>query len=118
LEDFFDVQGLVHYEFSSEGRTINKETYVEILRYFKDEVIIKSPEKNIRSNSTLQHNNAPEHYSVVVKYHAKNTVVTQGQSPFSTDLSLTDIFLGVGVLLAADSQSTSSSRYRASLSEP
>jgi hypothetical protein len=28
---FFDAQGLVHYEFMPEGRTVNKEMYVEIL---------------------------------------------------------------------------------------
>jgi hypothetical protein len=34
----FDVQGLVHQEFIPEERTVNKETYAEISRHFRDAV--------------------------------------------------------------------------------
>jgi hypothetical protein len=36
LEVFFDVQGLIHYELIPEGHTVNKETYVEILKCMRD----------------------------------------------------------------------------------
>jgi hypothetical protein len=32
LEVLFSAQGLVHYKFIQEGRTVNKEMYVEILK--------------------------------------------------------------------------------------
>jgi hypothetical protein len=35
---FFDAQGLVRYQFIPEGRTVNKEMYIEILRCLRNAV--------------------------------------------------------------------------------
>jgi hypothetical protein len=32
LEIFFDCQGVVHYKFITEGKTVNKEMHIDILR--------------------------------------------------------------------------------------
>ena len=74
---FFDCQGTVHCDFIPEGKTVNKEMYLDILRHFRDIVRKKCPPK-LRTNSwCLLHDNSPSHWSVLVKnFLAKNTVTT------------------------------------------
>jgi hypothetical protein len=54
---------LVHYEFIPEGRTVNKEIYVEILCGLRDAVRKKQPEMWARNSWFLLHDNAPAHRS-------------------------------------------------------
>ena len=39
---FFDCEGVVHYESSPRGQTINKEYYVEVLRRLRDAVFART----------------------------------------------------------------------------
>lgn len=94
LEVFFDTQGLVHYEFIPEGRTVNREMYVDILRRLRDAVRRKRPEKWARNNWYLLHDNAPAHRSVMVlNYLARHNVTALQHPPYSPDLSPPDFFL-------------------------
>lgn len=43
LEVFFDIQGLVHFEFIPEARIVSKEMYVAILRRLHDAVQRRTP---------------------------------------------------------------------------
>ncbi|UYV68407.1 hypothetical protein LAZ67_5004230 [Cordylochernes scorpioides] len=45
LITFFDVKGLIHYEFMPEGQTINQDYYIDVLRRLKKAVCQKRPEK-------------------------------------------------------------------------
>jgi histone-lysine N-methyltransferase SETMAR len=94
LEVFFDYKGLIHYEFIPEGRTVNKELYVEILRRLRDAIRRKRPEKWAANNWVLLHDNAPAHRSLLVgNYLAKNNVTTLEHPPYSPDLAPADFFL-------------------------
>ncbi|UYV68612.1 hypothetical protein LAZ67_6000220 [Cordylochernes scorpioides] len=48
LITFFDVKGLVHYEFVPEGQTINQHYYLDVLRRLREAVRQKRPENGIR----------------------------------------------------------------------
>ena len=94
LEVFFDSQGIVHYEFIPEGRTVNKEMYVEILRRLRDAIRRKRPDKWAQKNWLLLHDNAPSHRSLLVKqYLAKHGVTTLEHPPYSPDLAPCDFYL-------------------------
>ncbi|GFU43643.1 hypothetical protein TNCV_4483181 [Trichonephila clavipes] len=41
---FFDIQGILHLVFISEGYTVNKETYVDILSHLRESIRKKRPE--------------------------------------------------------------------------
>ena len=45
LLEFYDSEGIVQNEYTTEGQAINKELYVEILRNLCDTVRRKRPEK-------------------------------------------------------------------------
>jgi len=67
ITGIFDCQGVVHYKFIPECKTVNKEIFIDILRRLRDEVRGKRPEKWITKGWFLLHDNAPAHRSVFVK---------------------------------------------------
>lgn len=94
LEVFFDYKGLIHYEFIPEGRAVNKELYVEVLRRLRDAIRRKRPEKWAENNWVLLHDNAPAHGSLLVRnYLAKHSVTALEHPPYSPDLAPADFFL-------------------------
>ena len=44
LTVFFDYHGVVHQEFSPQGRTVNKEYYLEVMRRLREAIRKKRPE--------------------------------------------------------------------------
>ncbi|UYV83495.1 hypothetical protein LAZ67_23001230 [Cordylochernes scorpioides] len=64
LITFFDVKGLVHYEFVPEGQTINQHYYLDILRRLREAVRQKRPEKWHQKNWFFHHDNARRHSAV------------------------------------------------------
>ena len=72
----FVNKGIFHYEFISEGKTLNKWMYNDLLRCLRDAIRIKRSEKWRTNNLFLPHNNAPAHRSVFVKDFFKKNNVT------------------------------------------
>jgi len=91
---FFDSEGAVHHEYAPDGQTINKESYVEILRRLHESVRRKCPEKWQDGNWILHHDNAPAHTShLVQQFLAKHGTTQLQQPPYSPDLTPCDFFL-------------------------
>ncbi|UYV64539.1 hypothetical protein LAZ67_3001141 [Cordylochernes scorpioides] len=94
LITFFDVKGLVHFEFVSEGQTINQHYYIDVLKRLREAVRQKRPEKWHRKNWLLHHDNARPHTAVTVRlYLAKHGIALLPQPPCSPDLAPNDFFL-------------------------
>ncbi|UYV77366.1 K02A2.6-like [Cordylochernes scorpioides] len=58
---FFDVKGLVHYEFVPEDQTINQHYSLDVLRRLREAVRQKRPEKWHKKNLLLHHDSARPH---------------------------------------------------------
>ena len=73
---FIDCEGVVHYEFSPRGQTINKECYVEVLKRLRDAVRRKRPRFWSSGDWLLRHDNALAHSSnLVQQFLAKHKIV-------------------------------------------
>ena len=64
---FFDIQGIVHKEFVPPGQTINGKFYCEILKWLREGIQHKHPDKWKKNNWFLHHDNAPAHTSLIVQ---------------------------------------------------
>ncbi|UYV71394.1 hypothetical protein LAZ67_8002960 [Cordylochernes scorpioides] len=94
LITFFDVKGLVHYEFVPEGQTINQHYYLDVLRRLREAVRQKRPEKWHQKNWLLHHDNARPHKAVTIQlYLAKHGIALLSQPPYSLELAPNDFFL-------------------------
>ena len=67
IPENIDCEGVVHYEFSPRGQTINKENYVEVLKRLRDAVRRKRPRFWSSDDWLLHHDNAPAHSSNIVQ---------------------------------------------------
>jgi hypothetical protein len=86
--------GLIHYKFILEGRTVNKEMYVEIIHHLTDAGRRKHPKKWAQNSWFLLHNNTTAYQSSVVKkYIGKHNVTALEYLSHSLDLSPLDFFL-------------------------
>ncbi|UYV79064.1 hypothetical protein LAZ67_17000978 [Cordylochernes scorpioides] len=94
LTVFFDCRGVVHHEFLPQGRTVNKEYYLQVMRNFRQEIRQKRPDLWKNKNWLLHHDNAPAHTSLLVRdFLAKNNTLMMPQPPYSPDLAPCDFFL-------------------------
>ena len=66
LTVFFDCYELVRYEFLSQGRMVNKECYVNIMRHWREEIRQKRTELWKHQSWILQYDNTPAHTSMLV----------------------------------------------------
>jgi len=91
LTVFFDYNGAVHREFLPQGRTINKEYNLEVMRRLHETIRKKRPELWNNQSWILHHDNAPVNTSLLVRdFLAKNNTV---MPPYSPDLAPCDFFL-------------------------
>jgi hypothetical protein len=58
---FFDIRGIIHFEFVSEWTTINQTFDVKVMKRFIDVVSHKQGELWRDCSLILHHNNAPAH---------------------------------------------------------
>lgn len=94
LTVFFDYHGVVHEEFLPQGRTVNKEYYLEVMRRLRESIRKKRPEMWKENSWILHHDNAPAHKSLLVSsFLAKNSTSIMPQPPYSPDLAPCDFFL-------------------------
>jgi len=94
LTVFFDIRGVVHYEFLPEGQTVNKEYYLAVLRRLREKIRRKRPELWKENSWILHDDNAPSHRAhVVTEFKTKNSINTIDQPPYSPDLAPADFFL-------------------------
>ena len=59
LSVFFDYNGVMHYEFYSKDRTVNKEYYLKVMRRLREAIRQKCIELWKTQSWILQHDNAP-----------------------------------------------------------
>ena len=91
---FFDVHGIVHAKFLSQGQTINQHIYKNILRRLMRSVREKRRELWETRSWLLHHDNAPAHNALGIrKFLAKNSIAVPEQPPYSPDLAPCDFFL-------------------------
>ncbi|UYV66015.1 hypothetical protein LAZ67_3006192 [Cordylochernes scorpioides] len=91
---FFDCRGVVHHEFLPQGRTVNKEYYLQFMRNLREAIRQKRPDLWKNKNWLLHHDNAPAHTSLLVRdLLAKNNTLMIPQPPYSPDLAPCDFFL-------------------------
>jgi hypothetical protein len=83
----FRLPGIVHYQFITEGKPVNKEMYTDIIRRLTDAVSKQHP-ADWRNMFVFFHDNAPAHRSVLNKdFLTKNKVTTLEHRPYSPGLS-------------------------------
>ncbi|UYV63804.1 hypothetical protein LAZ67_2005705, partial [Cordylochernes scorpioides] len=94
LTVFFDCRGVVHHEFLPQGRTVNNEYYLQVMRNLREAIRQKRPDLWKNKNWLLHHDNAPAHTSLLVRdFLAKNNTLMMPQPPYSLDLAPCDVFL-------------------------
>ncbi|UYV76804.1 hypothetical protein LAZ67_14002066 [Cordylochernes scorpioides] len=88
LTVFIDCRGVVHHEFLPQGRTVNKEYYLQVMRNLREEIRQKRPDLWKNKDWLLHHDNAPAHTSLLVRdFLAKNNALMMPQPPYSPDLA-------------------------------
>ncbi|UYV63011.1 hypothetical protein LAZ67_2002842 [Cordylochernes scorpioides] len=83
-----DEAGVVHHEFLPQGRTVNKEYYLQVMRNLREAIRQKRPDLWKNKND-----NAPAHTSLLVRnLLAKNNTLMMPQPPYPPDLPPCDFF--------------------------
>ena len=86
LTVLFDYHGVVHQEFLPQGRTVNKEYYLEVMCRLREAIRKKCRELWKNNSWLLIHDNAPAYSSLFVRnVLAKNNTVITPQPPYSPD---------------------------------
>nr|APL98296.1 truncated putative DD34D transposase [Bactrocera tryoni] len=91
---FFDIRGVVHYEYVPTGQTVNKEYYLGVMRRLRDAIRRKRPSLWANNSWILHHDNAPSHKAIIVnEFLAKHSTNIIEQAPYSPDMAPCDFFL-------------------------
>jgi hypothetical protein len=77
---FFDIKGIVHFEFISQDQIVNQAYHVEIMNRFGTAVRRKRP--GVYPNDwILRHDNAPAHKALSVKQFLAQKSITEMEHP-------------------------------------
>ncbi|UYV69149.1 hypothetical protein LAZ67_6002594 [Cordylochernes scorpioides] len=83
---FFDIQGIVHCEFVSQGQTVNSTFYLEVLRRLKRR--IAHVRADIKDTVKLHHDNATSHTAFnITNFLARSNTSVIPHPPYSPDLA-------------------------------
>ncbi|XP_074170634.1 COX assembly mitochondrial protein 2 homolog isoform X1 [Rhinolophus sinicus] len=94
LLTFFDIRGIIHYEFVPTGQTVNQVYYLEVLKRLREQVRQKRPELFANNSWLLYHDNAPAHTALSVReFLASKQITVLEHPPYSPDLAPSDFFL-------------------------
>jgi len=58
---FFDMEGIVHYEYVPQGQTVSQQFYLQVLKRLRLAVSHKGPQKRAAGSWALHHDNASAH---------------------------------------------------------
>jgi len=90
---FFDNKGIVRYEFTAKGQTVNQQCYLEVLTGLRESVQRKRPGL-WPDQWILHHDSARAHDALRVhKFLAKNSITKMDHPPYSPDLVPCDFWL-------------------------
>jgi len=91
---FSNIQGIVHKEFLPPGQTVNDKFHCEVLKWLREGIWRKCPDKWKNNNWFLHHDNVPAHTALVVQQFltSKNITVIP-HPPDSPDLAPCEFFL-------------------------
>jgi len=67
LLTFFNIRGIVHYEFVPTGQTVNQVYYLEVLERLHEKVRWKRPELFAINSWILHHDNAPAYTALSLR---------------------------------------------------
>ena len=67
LLTFFDIRGVVHYEFVPTGQTVNQVHYLEVLERLLEKVGLKGPKLFASNSWILHHDNAHAYTALSVR---------------------------------------------------
>jgi len=85
---------IIHHEFVPRGQTVNKESYVAVLKRLREAVRRKRPQVWTKQSWMLHHDNAPAHSSFLVRnFLAKNETTVVPQPSYYPGLAPADFFL-------------------------
>ena len=94
LITFFDIRGIVHYEFLPAGQTVNQTYYIEVLKRLREKVRRKRHDFFADNSWFLHHDNAPAHTALSVReFLASKQITVLEHPPYSPDLAPNDFFL-------------------------
>ncbi|UYV62284.1 hypothetical protein LAZ67_1008435 [Cordylochernes scorpioides] len=98
LVTFFDIKGIVHYEYLEEDPGtpfyIINESYLNIMRCVRESILLKRSKMWSSKNWIIHHDNAPPHTATsVLTYLAKHGIQILQQPPYSSVLAPNDFFL-------------------------
>ncbi|UYV72446.1 hypothetical protein LAZ67_9003181 [Cordylochernes scorpioides] len=89
---FFDIRGIVHWEFVPQGQTVNSAFYLEVLRRLKRR--IAHVRTDIKDTVKLHHDNATSHTAfIITNFLARSNTPVIPHPPYSPDLAPCDFFL-------------------------
>jgi len=78
---FFDIKGLVHFEFVPQGQIVNQLFYLEVHKRLPDAVRRKSPELWRSGEWLLHQDNVPDHTALSVRHFLKKNGMTTASHP-------------------------------------
>ncbi|KAF6272388.1 hypothetical protein mRhiFer1_009549 [Rhinolophus ferrumequinum] len=89
LLTFFDIRGIIHYEFVPTVQTVNQVYYLEVLKRPREKV--RRPELFANNSWLLHHDNAPAHSALSVReFLASKQITVLEHPPYSPDLAPSD----------------------------
>jgi hypothetical protein len=92
LTTFFDIRGIVHFGFISQGQTVNQSYYVEILKRLRKDVCRMRPDLWL-NDWILHHDNAPPHKALSSSFWPQKSITEMENQPYSPHLGPNDYCL-------------------------